>query len=110
MVAKKKIESLQEIKTAVAVETEAKTSAPRKANKDKQGRSYATGKRKDAVARVWIKPGHGSITINDKFLRKHGKIKVEHGAHMPGMWRILPTSNTGEFLLLTAVLKGCLES
>jgi hypothetical protein len=50
------------------------------------------------------------ITINDKFLRKHGKIKVEHGAHMPGMWRILPTSNTGEFLLLTAVLKGCLES
>jgi small subunit ribosomal protein S9 len=66
MVAKKKIESLQEINTAVAVATEAKPSAPRKANKDKQGRSYATGKRKDAVARVWIKPGHGSITINDK--------------------------------------------
>lgn len=66
MVARKKIESLQEIKTAVTEETEAKTSAPRKANKDKQGRSYATGKRKDAVARVWIMPGHGNITINDK--------------------------------------------
>ncbi len=33
---------------------------------DAQGRSYATGKRKDAVARVWIKPGSGKITINGR--------------------------------------------
>jgi small subunit ribosomal protein S9 len=33
---------------------------------DKQGRAYATGKRKDAVARVWIKPGPGKITINTR--------------------------------------------
>src|ERR1044072_3627672 len=33
---------------------------------DAQGRSYATGKRKDAVARVWVKRGHGKITINGK--------------------------------------------
>jgi small subunit ribosomal protein S9 len=33
---------------------------------DAQGRAYATGKRKDAVARVWIKPGAGRITINDR--------------------------------------------
>ena len=33
---------------------------------DAQGRSYATGKRKDAVARVWIKPGKGMITINGR--------------------------------------------
>jgi len=33
---------------------------------DKQGRAYATGKRKDAVARVWIKPGPGTITINTR--------------------------------------------
>jgi small subunit ribosomal protein S9 len=33
---------------------------------DKLGRAYATGKRKDAVARVWIKPGKGTITINDR--------------------------------------------
>ncbi len=33
---------------------------------DKLGRAYATGKRKDAVARVWLKPGHGRITVNDK--------------------------------------------
>ena len=33
---------------------------------DKLGRAYATGKRKDAVARVWIKPGKGTITINER--------------------------------------------
>jgi small subunit ribosomal protein S9 len=33
---------------------------------DKQGRAYATGKRKDAVARVWIKPGSGKTTINGR--------------------------------------------
>jgi small subunit ribosomal protein S9 len=33
---------------------------------DKQGRAYATGKRKNAVARVWIKPGAGKITVNER--------------------------------------------
>ena len=33
---------------------------------DAQGRAYATGKRKDAVARVWIKPGPGQIVVNEK--------------------------------------------
>ena len=33
---------------------------------DAQGRSYATGKRKNAIARVWIKPGAGRITVNGK--------------------------------------------
>ncbi len=33
---------------------------------DKQGRAYATGKRKNAVARVWIKPGNGKIEINSR--------------------------------------------
>jgi small subunit ribosomal protein S9 len=33
---------------------------------DKLGRAYATGKRKDAVARVWLKPGKGKITVNEK--------------------------------------------
>jgi len=41
--------------------------APRYERKvDAQGRSYATGKRKDAIARVWIKPGNGKITVNDR--------------------------------------------
>ncbi len=33
---------------------------------DDRGRSYATGRRKNAVARVWIKPGAGRITVNDR--------------------------------------------
>src|SRR3984885_9351811 len=33
---------------------------------DKQGRAYATGKRKDAVARVWIKPGAGKVVVNTR--------------------------------------------
>jgi small subunit ribosomal protein S9 len=33
---------------------------------DAQGRAYATGKRKNAVARVWIKPGNGKITVNGR--------------------------------------------
>ena len=41
--------------------------APRYERKvDAQGRSYATGKRKDAIARVWIKPGKGVVTVNGK--------------------------------------------
>ena len=35
---------------------------------DKYGRAYATGKRKDAVARVWIKPGPGKISVNTRDL------------------------------------------
>ncbi|OYX29392.1 MAG: 30S ribosomal protein S9 [Caulobacterales bacterium 32-69-10] len=33
---------------------------------DAQGRAYSTGKRKNAIARVWVKPGTGKITINGK--------------------------------------------
>ena len=33
---------------------------------DKQGRAYATGRRKDATARVWLKPGTGKITVNGR--------------------------------------------
>lgn len=67
--ATKKIESLQDIKAATVANTEAK--APRKSVKDKKGRSYATGKRKDAVARVWVMPGKGNITINNKSMDEY---------------------------------------
>ena len=64
----KKLESLQEIKAAAAP---AEAKAARKANRDKKGRSYATGKRKDAVARVWIMPGKGNVTINGKTMDQY---------------------------------------
>ncbi|MGH6841279.1 MAG: 30S ribosomal protein S9 [Methylocella sp.] len=58
--------SLQDLKGAPAPAPEA---APRYAQKlDAQGRAYATGKRKDAVARVWIKPGPGKALVNGKAL------------------------------------------
>src|SRR5471030_1462589 len=34
--------------------------------RDAQGRAYATGRRKESVARVWIKPGSGKIIVNDR--------------------------------------------
>ena len=45
----------------------APVAAPKRERKvDAQGRSYATGRRKDAIARVWIKPGSGKVTVNDR--------------------------------------------
>ena len=40
--------------------------APRVQKLDKQGRAYATGRRKDAVARVWLKPGKGTVVVNGR--------------------------------------------
>jgi len=45
--------------------------APVEPKIDDKGRSYATGKRKDAVARVWIKPGPGKITVNGREVEKY---------------------------------------
>jgi len=45
--------------------------APREPKHDDLGRSYATGKRKDAVARVWIKPGSGKVVVNGKELNAY---------------------------------------
>jgi small subunit ribosomal protein S9 len=57
------LSSLAELKGSDA----APSQAPQYVQKlDKQGRAYATGKRKNAVARVWIKPGKGSVTVNGR--------------------------------------------
>ena len=63
------LNSLEELGGAVegAAEAAVENTAPVYEQKiDAQGRAYATGKRKDAVARVWVKPGSGKITINDR--------------------------------------------
>ena len=58
------LSSLQDLKGATASSV---PDAPVHVQKlDKYGRAYATGKRKDAVARVWIKPGSGKISVNDR--------------------------------------------
>ena len=65
------LDQLSQLKTAAP-------EAPKYVKKvDKYGRAYATGKRKDAVARVWIKPGAGKVTVNGltrtnpKFVQRH---------------------------------------
>ncbi|AGT09874.1 30S ribosomal protein S9 [Paracoccus aminophilus] len=60
------LKSLDELKSAVAAAPAAVSAAPREAQRDSLGRSYATGKRKDAVARVWVKPGSGKVVVNGK--------------------------------------------
>ena len=50
---------------AEAEEVQVEPAAPQP-QRDSQGRSYATGKRKNAIARVWIKPGSGRIFVNGK--------------------------------------------
>ncbi len=62
------INSLEELKDVVDGQ-EAPVAAPAPVHepvRDELGRSYATGKRKDAVARVWIKPGSGKVVVNGK--------------------------------------------
>ncbi len=45
--------------------------APAKPKLDKQGRAYATGRRKNATARVWLKRGKGKITVNGKTIETY---------------------------------------
>jgi small subunit ribosomal protein S9 len=59
-------DTMQSLDQLSALKT-ASPDAPQYTKKvDKQGRAYATGKRKDAVARVWIKPGTGKVTVNTR--------------------------------------------
>lgn len=61
------VNSLEELgEVAEGVEAVVETAPLREAVRDELGRSYATGKRKDAVARVWIKPGSGKVVVNGK--------------------------------------------
>jgi small subunit ribosomal protein S9 len=67
------IKSLDELKAAVGVADEPAEEAVtvREPVRDSLGRSYATGKRKDAVARVWVKPGKGEVIVNGKDMASH---------------------------------------
>ena len=60
------IKSLDDLKSAVAAAPAAAPAAVRAPVRDKLGRAYATGKRKNAIARVWVKPGSGKVVVNGK--------------------------------------------
>ncbi|MBN9596322.1 MAG: 30S ribosomal protein S9 [Afipia sp.] len=59
-------DTMQSLDQLSALKTAAPDAPKYEKKVDKQGRAYATGKRKDAVARVWIKPGSGKIVVNTR--------------------------------------------
>ena len=70
---------------------------------DKQGRAYATGKRKDAVARVWVKPGSGKVLVNTRevevyFARPVLRMMIQQplvAAARAGQYDVICTVNGG---------------
>ena len=59
-------ETSQSFESLAALKPEAPQTPKYVQKLDKSGRAYATGKRKNAVARVWIKPGAGAVVINER--------------------------------------------
>ena len=60
-------ETMQSLDQLSTLKTAAPAESPKYVQKiDPQGRAYATGKRKNAVARVWLKPGSGKILVNGR--------------------------------------------
>ncbi len=67
MAKEQKQESLTDLKDlAQNADAEAEVQEERKPKLDEYGRAYATGRRKNAVARVWLKPGNGKVTVNGR--------------------------------------------
>ena len=66
------VEDIKTLDDLKSVTSTAVAEAPvREAQRDAQGRAYATGKRKDAVARVWVKPGSGKVVVNGKDIAEY---------------------------------------
>jgi small subunit ribosomal protein S9 len=73
---------------------------------DKQGRAYATGKRKDAIARVWVKPGSGKIIVNDKEYAKYfARPVLQMILNQP----IIAANRAGQFDIVATVAGGGLS-
>ena len=73
---------------------------------DKQGRAYATGKRKDAVARVWIKPGSGKVEINTRAIEVYFARPV---LRMLIQQPLVATNRNGQYDIICTVSGGGLS-
>ena len=94
--------SLADLKTGPAAVTETLPEP----KLDKQGRAYATGKRKDAIARVWVKPGTGKITVNDKeFAAYFARPVLQMILRQP----IVATNRDGQYDVVATVTGGGLS-
>ncbi len=67
----KTLDDLNQVAGLEGAPEAASAPAPREPVRDALGRSYATGKRKDAVARVWLRPGSGKVTVNGREMEKY---------------------------------------
>ena len=100
------LNSLQDLATAAGEDVTVEVAAPREPVRDAQGRAYATGKRKDAVARVWVEPGSGKVTVNGKdmgeyFARPVLQLIVKQPAQVAGV--------DGQFDVMATVKGGGLS-
>ena len=94
---------LQDLKAAVSAPVE---EVKREPKKDKLGRSYATGKRKDAVARVWLKLGKGKIEVNGKdSVEYFGRPVLQMIINQP----FVATAREGQFDVVCTVKGGGLS-
>jgi small subunit ribosomal protein S9 len=73
---------------------------------DKYGRAYATGKRKNAVARVWIKPGSGKVTVNGRDIEVYFARPV---LRMILQQPLAVAKRTGQYDLVVSVAGGGLS-
>ena len=73
---------------------------------DSQGRAYATGKRKNAVARVWLKPGPGRIVVND---REHDKYFARPVLQMMLKQPLTTANRADQFDVTVSVVGGGLS-
>jgi len=73
---------------------------------DKSGRAYATGKRKNAIARVWVKPGTGKIIVNDKeFAAYFARPVLQMILNQP----IIASNRAGQYDIVATVIGGGLS-
>ena len=82
------------------------TPAPAEPKIDKQGRAYATGRRKNAIARVWIKRGTGQISINGRDITTYFARPV---LQMVLQQPFETAERTGEFDVIATVVGGGLS-
>jgi small subunit ribosomal protein S9 len=73
---------------------------------DTLGRAYATGKRKNAIARVWVKPGSGKITVNGKeFAAYFARPVLQMILNQP----IVASNRAGQYDIVATVIGGGLS-
>jgi small subunit ribosomal protein S9 len=101
------LSSLADLGQATGAATDEQPAAPVHVQKlDKNGRAYATGKRKDAIARVWVKPGSGKIVVNDKEFDKYFARPV---LQMVLQQPIVATNRNGQYDIIATVAGGGLS-